>query len=650
MRRGGLLSETCGDGSAEFTPRRVGAEVLTTVLVESREVEMKIAACIKQVPVISMLKFDNESRRVVREGVPNEVNPYDVLAMSLVQNLKEEMDVEAVVLTMGPPQARDALVQCLAMGADRAVHLSDRAFAGADTLATARALSLALKREYFDLIICGLNSVDAETGQVGPEVAAMLGLPQITGVRRIEFSDSGKSIAAERLTDDGHEVVYCPLPALITVTEGIAPEVYPRREAMEAAKSKPIETLTASDLSKDASIFGTNGSPTWVSEIYSVETRREGRVIRDTSVKEAVREVVDYLDERGAFDETAGDDSEGIPRGPRRERGSDGPIWVVAEILGGEVRQVTLELLGRARQLAEQLGTSVEALLMGKGVERHIAALTAYGADRIHVADDERLEHYSTETYTAILMDAIREQKPYAVLAPSTVNGRDLAARVAAALELGLTGDCIGLEIDSEKRLIQLKPAFGGSIVAPILSKTKPYMATVRPGILTPAVPDGSIEPVVRMLPLDGLTEPRVRILESVVDESAEGAELERARRIVAFGKGIGGPENIGVVRELAEALDAAIGATRDVVELGWIAKQHQVGLSGKSVAPKLYVAVALRGAFNHTVGIQKAGTVVAINNNARAQIFQSADLGIVGDYAEIVPALTDAVRLRLKK
>ena len=142
----------------------------------------KIAICIKQVPVVSMLRFDNESRRVVREGVPNEVNPFDVLAVSAVAELKRHAEIEAVVYTMGPPQAADALVQCLAMGMDRAVHLVDRAFAGSDTLATARALSLALRRESFDLILCGRNSVDAETGQVGPEVAEMLGLPQVTGV------------------------------------------------------------------------------------------------------------------------------------------------------------------------------------------------------------------------------------------------------------------------------------------------------------------------------------------------------------------------------------------------------------------------------------------------------------------------------------
>ena len=146
---------------------------------------MKIAVCIKQVPVVSMLKFDNETRRVVREGVPNEVNPYDVLALSLATRLSQEHGAEVVALTMGPPQASDALVQALAMGADRAVHLNDRTFAGSDTLATSRALALALEREQPDLVICGRNSTDAETGQVGPEIAEMLGLPQITAVSRL---------------------------------------------------------------------------------------------------------------------------------------------------------------------------------------------------------------------------------------------------------------------------------------------------------------------------------------------------------------------------------------------------------------------------------------------------------------------------------
>ncbi len=603
---------------------------------------MKIAVCIKQVPVVSLLKFDNETRRVVRDGVPSEVNPFDVLGMSLAVNLKQEHDAEVVVYTMGPPQARDALVQCLAMGADSAVHLNDRAFAGSDTLATARALALALARDDYDLIICGRNSVDAETGQVGAEVAEMLDLPQVSGVRHLELETSGDGAAlvAERITDEGHDVVRCALPALITVTEDVAPEIYPRRAERQAAQEKPVETLTAADLSDDLSVFGMDGSPTWVSEIYSIEPEREGIVVRDKAADDAVAELMAYLDERGAFDESSGADDVGMPRGARRERGDVGAIWVVAETLGGELRPITLELLGRSCELANALDTSVEAVLIGEDVEQYGDRLTAFGSDVVWVAQDERLADYEVSQYTAILADAIREHRPYAVLLGSTVIGRELAARLAGRLSLGLTGDCIGLEVDDEGRLVQLKPAFGGNIVAPILSNTKPYMATVRPGLLTTVAHDDSIEAVVRRLSPDGLGEARVEIVERVVNESAEGAELDSADTIVGVGKGIGGPENLPMIRELADALGAPLGATRDVTELGWLPRQYQIGLSGKSVSPNLYFAVALSGVFNHTVGIGKAGTVVAINSSARAPIFQSADFGIVGDYAEVVPEL----------
>lgn len=600
--------------------------------------------------MVSMLKFDNETRRVVREGVPSEVNPFDVLAMSLAANLKREHGAEVVAYTMGPPQARDALVQCLAMGADSAVHLSDRAFAGSDTLATARALSMALAGRGYDLIICGRNSVDAETGQVGPEIADLLDLPQVSAVRRLELdlaaNGGNGALTAERLTDEGYDVVRCNLPALITVTEDVAPEVYPNRAARQAAQDKPIATLTAADLSADASVFGLDGSPTFVSEIYSVKPQRDRIIARDKPVRDAVAELMAYLQARGVFD---GAKPDGAPsahqRGGRRKRGDMGAIWVVAETLGGELRPATLELLGRACELADALHTCVEAVLIGDEVAHHAAALAAYGADGVHLAQDKRLARYETALYTETLAGAIRAHAPYAVLLASTLNGRDLAARLAARLSLGLTGDCIGLEVDDDGRLVQLKPAFGGDIVAPILSRTRPYMATVRPGMLTPVAPDYGVTAPVTPIPLDALGDARVRILRSVADESAAGAELDSADTIVGVGKGIGGPDNLPLVRELADALGAPLGATRDVTELGWLPRQYQIGLSGKSVAPNLYVAVALRGVFNHTVGIQKAGTIVAVNNSARSPIFQAADFGILGDYAEVLPELISALK-----
>ncbi len=622
---------------------------------------MKIAVCIKQVPVVSMLKFDNETRRVVREGVPNEVNPYDVLALSLATRLKGDASAgsaqaEVVALTMGPPQASDALVQALAMGADRAVHLNDRAFAGSDTLATSRALALALEREQPDLVICGRNSTDAETGQVGPEIAEFLGMPQITAVSKLEVDPGAGSISATRLTDEGYQELACPLPALVTITDGAAEEVYPRREAMQEAASRPIEQLTATDLTGDTSKFGLDGSPTWVDEIFSLESTRLGTVVRDLPPDEAVAQMMEFLEERGVFDPSTGSERTTAARGPRLEPGSQGAIWVAAEVIGGEVRPVTLELLGRARELASQIGASVEAVLIGDDDEGRIRQLTAYGADTVHVAVGSGLAPstssdkatYDTEAHTAALVAAINAHSPFAVLVPSTANGRDLAARVAGRLELGLTGDCVGLDIDDEGRLSQLKPAFGGSIVAPILSRTLPNMATVRPGILTACEPDESVEPVVNRIDVGAVATSGVRVLRSVSDESAEGAELEHATRVVSVGMGIGGPENLGPIRELASALGASIGTTRDVCDLGWLPRQYQIGLSGKAVAPELYVAVALRGPFNHTVGIQQSGTIVAINNSARSQIFRASDFGILGDWNEIVPELTSAVRQRL--
>ena len=610
---------------------------------------IRIAVCVKQVPAVSMLTFDTESRRIVRDGVPNEVNPFDVLAMSAAASVKQAIAAEVVAFTMGPPQAREALVQCLAMGADRAVHLVDQAFAGSDTLATARALSMALRRDQFDLIICGYYTVDSETGQVGPELAEMLDLPQVTAVSALEVSDAGRGISVRRLSDEGQEEVYCPLPALITVLEGVAPEVYPRSEQMDSVRGRPVDVLTASDLSADASMFGPAGSPTSVSEIYSTESSREGVVISDVPVDEAVARLMAHLEGRAVFgDRRAGE----VPRQGRgvRRHGGAGAIWVVAETMGGRVRPVSLELLGQARELAPKVDAAVEVVLIGNRAREHAAELTAYGADCVHLADALGLDHYDTELYTSVLAEAVTVHQPYAVLIPATVNGRDLAARLAARLGLGLTGDCIGLEIDDQGRLVQLKPAFGGSIVAPILSTTRPQMATVRPGIFSEVQPDSSIAPIISPISLTALGLPRVRVLGSVADRALEGAELERARRIVTVGKGVGAPENIGVVRELARALDAAIGATRDVTDLGWLPRQHQIGLSGKSVAPELYIAVGVRGPFNHTVGIRKAGTVVAINNSARAPIFRSADFGILGDYDEVVPALTRAVTRRLAR
>jgi electron transfer flavoprotein alpha subunit len=604
---------------------------------------MKIIVLVKQVPVVSAMKLDPETKTLKREGVPLEVSSFDVRALLKAVELRNTHGGEVVALTMGPPQARDALEHCLALGADRGVHLVDRAFAGADTLATARTLALALKQEGGDLILCGRYSTDAETGQVGPEVAEFLDIPQVTAVRKLTVD--GQTITVERETDSGFETVECSLPALLSATEDLAPEKFPNKADKEKAKEKPIQELTASDLSSDLSQFGAAGSPTWVESVQTVEVAREKKILEGdlaTQVDTLVQRLLDY----GLFGKWKGDDATGGNGQPLRKPAGGKVVWVVAETAGDALPPVTLELLGKANELALKYDGEVGVLLPGWGIDQHTATLAIHGADVVYLAQDHRLEQYSTDIYTALLARAIQEHKPGAVLFGSTTIGRDLAPRVAARLGLGLTGDCVDLDVNDKGQLLQYKPAFGGNIVAPILSRTSPEMATVRPGMLKRARPNPARQARIEMIPLDDTVTDRVKIVTQTATDAGKAAALDSADISVGVGKGIGGTANLPIISQLADALGGApLAATRDIVDLGWLPRQHQVGLTGRAIAPKLYFAIGIRGAFEHTVGVRRAGLVVAINKNQKALIFQNADIGIVGDYAEVVPLLTTKLK-----
>jgi electron transfer flavoprotein alpha subunit len=601
---------------------------------------MKIIVCIKQVPYIDQLKFDFDTKRVIREGVESEINPFDKRALTHAIQLKKQTDAEVIVVTMGPPQAESALREALAMGADRAVHLLGREFAGADTLATARALAAAIRRIGFDLILCGKYATDAETAQVPPMLAELLDLPQVTGVTQIEWHD--RTFSATREVDYGFETWQGELPALLTAAERLCKPLRVTPQDLERVKEAPIEILQAAQLG-DVSQFGLQGSPTWVEAIESIEPPRK-RVIRQASdgIERVVRETVDDLLREGLFGEWKRATHETILPGAVRPASEKG-IWVVAEVIQDALRPVTFEMLGRAVQLAEQNGGHVGALALGSNARQFAGALAAHGADQILLAEHPALQHYATEPYARIVADAIASHKPFAVFFASTANGRDLAPRVAAKLNIGLTGDVIGVHFDAQGRLVQLKPAFGGNIVAPILSKTTPVMATVRPGMLSRAQADSTRRAEIVAIPVpDTTTRVTRQSSETVTDE---GVHLDDAEIVIGVGMGVGGPENLAVVQELCRALDAHIGATRRVVDSGWLPRQLQIGLTGRSIAPHLYIALGVRGAFNHTVGIQRAGIVVAVNTDPNADIFKQCDYGIVGDWQAIVTTMLSALR-----
>jgi electron transfer flavoprotein alpha subunit len=604
---------------------------------------LRIAVCIKQIPLVEDANFDPVTKTIRRDGA-NVISAFDLRAISLAVEFKQSLGAHATVVTMGPPQARAALTDALAMGMDRAVHLEDRAFAGSDTLATARTLAKWLKTEKFDLIMLGKYSLDAETGQVGPEIAELLGVAQITGVRKVRIE--GRKIAAERESDEGYDEVECAMPAVLTCAERVAQPIRVKPEAAEQASSRPIETVRAAALGSNPAQFGAAGSPTWVQNVRAVQTSHpKCRMIDAAEPEAAAREVVAVLEAMGALRRN------GKTRRPvsapirKPARGRD--LWVVCETdLKGEVTRSSLELLSHGDELVARLGGALVAVGF-PALPRHAGALASYGADDVIVLDHPALHSYAAEAAAEAVAHLVRERTPWGVLLNASERGRDWGPRLAARLGLGLTGDAIGIEFDGEGRMVALKPAFGGNIVAPILSKTFPQMATVRAGVLELAEPNRRREAAVETVrPQLAPALSRMIAAHSLLDNSV--APLEGAHVVVGVGMGVGGPEGVAAVKDFARALGAGMCATRRVTDQGWIPRQLQVGLTGKAIDPHLYFAIGVRGAPNHTVGIKRAEVVVAINNDAEAPIFERATLGLVADWSAILPALGAAFKTKL--
>ncbi len=620
---------------------------------------LKMVVCIKQVPLLSALRFDQETRRLVREGVPLELNELDVYALTEAIRLRERHGGEVIAMTMGPPQAHEALATALAMGADRAIHLNDRAFGGADTMATARALALAIGREQPDLIFCGRHSIDAETAQVGPELAEMLKLPQISAVEQITLQRGagGRELLATRETDEGSETLIAPLPALVTAAEKLNEGIWPDEQATREASQQEgrYQILSAADLHADLTTLGQQGSPTWVATVEEDTYARAGEMITESDPAQTAKLLLDALEARGLLQPEMG---QAAKQAEQAERGSIAgrkgeplpgrAVWVVAERSPQGLRRVTLELLGKGVALAAALQGELAAVLIGgPDAARDAETLTAYGAERVYVAADPALAMYTTDGYTAVLAGAIERYRPAAVLLGSTANGRDLAPRVAARLHLGLTGDCIDLGIDEQGRLIQYKPAFGNKILSSILSSTLPAMATLRPGMLSAIEPDTSRKAIIETLPVEGVAEQiRTRIVSQQQYDTGV-AELEAASIVLGVGMGMGEPAQYGEMYKLAALLHAAIGATRNVTDQGWLPKQKQIGLTGRAISPRLYLALGVRGAPEHIAGIRKAGLVVSINKNRRAAIFRHSDIGVVADVHALLPHLIEQLERR---
>ena len=590
---------------------------------------MRIAVLIKQVPKFEAMQLGPDGR-LQREGLELEMNPYCRRAVSKGAELAHSTAGTCTVFTLGPPAADDSLREAIAWGATDGVLITDPAFAGSDTLATARALAAAIKKEGpFDLILCGRNSVDADTGQVAPELAELLGLPFLAGVKELDISPSG-AVHARCEYDDGWVEAETALPAVLSCAERLCDPAKVDPDGRAAVDAARIRTMTAADLGDGP--WGQAGSPTAVGQVRLLEVERS-RVRLSGPIEDQARQAVELLIERGAI---------GHDGRPRPEQ-TAGPVpepdaaqtseKVIAVLLEPDRARVAKELLGSAAHIAAAAGASVVAIGSPDALPSRDDA-AAWGADALIELNGSTIE----EDIATAAGEWAAIETPWAILAPGTVWGREVASRIAARLGAGLTGDAVDLGLDGG-RLVGWKPAFGGQLVAAITASSAVQMVTVRPGMLAryeprPARP---ITAVTLPVPAAG----RVRHVAGARDDELD--ELMRAEVVVGVGTGVK-PDEYAQLKPLLSALGAELGATRKVTDKGWQPRARQIGITGRSIGPRLYVAVGLSGKFNHVVGVRGAGQVLAVNSDPDALVFDVADVGIVGDWHEVLPALVAAL------
>jgi len=317
-------------------------------------------------------------------------------------------------------------------------------------------------------------------------------------------------------------------------------------------------------------------------------------------------------------------------------------IWIVIEQTKSKVRKVSLELLSQGRLIADQAGEPLVAVIPGKGVGELAKLAAAYGADKVILIDDDRLEDYTTGAYTSALNKLAREEEPQLILMGNTAIGKDLTPRLAQRLGTGMASDCTGIEMDPDNFVSFRRPIYGGKAFKRVVVTTRPIVATVRPNTFTVGVPDEArqAEVVNKTADID-LADLRA-IVKEIVQVASTRPELIEAEIIISGGRGMKGPENYKILEECADVIGAAVGASRAAVDAGWIEEEFQVGQTGKTVSPVLYIACGISGSIQHLAGMSSSKVIVAINKDPDANIFTLADYGIVGDLFEVVPLLTE--------
>ncbi len=634
---------------------------------------LTIISLMKQVPLPSEMRMGDDGL-MDRTKAKSIINIDCSFGLEAGLQLKaQNPDAKLIVCSMGPPSFDVSLKTALSMGYDEAYLLSDRRLGGSDTYATGLAIATMLKhlgytkdsKEPF-VIVAGRQTSDGDTAHVPSQVAENMGIPQATFIETAESKDG--NIIAKRIIEGGYQMMQLPMPCALSLTPTGIPPRRPTLKGAIKARNSEVTVFNIDDVGLDDENIGLSGSPTIVAKVQNIVSERAPIVMSQGSSESAL--VADMMKNIKAGKTVVEAAEKKEKKGRKRpdyevtdfRDGSSG-ILTWAEVANGKVTRPSYELLTPSRELAEKLGndTKVTTLLIGaKGVKEHAQSLIEHGSDEVIVVEDKRLDEYLVLPFASIFEQVIKERKPEIALFAASTAGRELAPRIGVKTHGGVTADCTALEIgehiDRKKKTIfapileSRRPTYGESKLATILGFVCPQISTARAGTFEVPTPDAKRKGIItdfkpKLAKADFVAE----ILETVRGEGGL-QNLFEADIIVAGGRPAGEIDGLNLVQQLVEALkeqgvNAEWAASRPAVDGGYAEYARQVGQTGKTVRPKVYISAAISGAIQHIAGMKESEMIVSIDSNTKATIFQNADFGIVGTYQDVMPELIEKVK-----
>ena len=601
---------------------------------------MKVITCIKYVPETIEQNLDGCTVR--RDNVSGKINPADMFAIEEAVRIKERINAECVGLCMGVLSAENILKNAIALGLDNVYLLSDRLFAGSDTYATSYILSKGIELiGNFDLILCGRQSTDGDTGQVGQEIASHLDIPCLINVVSIELIEN-KYIKCKVLTENGYISLSVVLPAVVCVLKGINEPRVPAISGLMKANTTNIKVIDSNVLSVDKSKCGLIGSPTKIKKV-----RRHSFKIRTAvDISGNYQSIIDRLIEATRIKK-----EEEIVESTTTKINQQvdisniiTEIWVVCEIISGKITDVSLELLSKSFDLACSSKSLVAAVLIGKDIQNYFSMVSTYGASKIYYVNNN-IDTLFDESYPNMLIKACQTYKPSVLLLGSTTWGRWIAPIISVKLSTGLTADCMELQIDNESgNLIQTRVAFGGNIIADIICpNSRPQMATVRSNVFPKKIYKRQFQ--CETIDISHLLVRENRINSFPYNSDIQWNYLSNASIVVAGGKGIGSKENFELLFKLAKLIGGEVAATRFAVDAGWIDYSYQVGQTGIFVRPKIYIAFGISGAIEHIVGMRDSDCIISVNTDLNAPIFAVSNYKVIDNCTNVINVLLNHLK-----